>query len=513
MLLAGLLLSGTFIPVALCRYVDADEGYYLMAARLVHQGTLPYRDFFYTQMPGLPYVYSIVFKLPGSAWFNARLLTASVSLLSGLIIYKQVRRVSGAWSAVSGVCLFAFSSWMLEWNTVVKTYALATLFALQAFSLLDHPDRSRLRVLFSGVLLSLMTMTRLLYVVLFPCAFYAILSGRWGGGKKRTGIDLLCLVAGLVVGLLPLLAFFDTWKNFWFGNVHYHALRSDLGLVSNFREKVSVLLNVLGMRCSFPMGADLRWQMAFLVFAVLVLSWMAVRRGIPTNRHLPIVASLVIVHALPTPSYTQYYECIIPFLILALCEEIPLWSSSDATRRWRGALPFILAVLFGLYMVAGGYGIYRITLSGNYVMGLWSSRYRQDWKISSVRKVSRAIDHLAGGAPVIATWPGYMVESTSMTMPGLENHFGLPVAGKLPPALRHRIRLVDMDEVCDFLARHQSVVVLGLWIDREQWERGVCLSGYRVVETLGHVRMYMRSPDVSARRQSIKESELLENGM
>jgi hypothetical protein len=49
----GLLLPFFFAPVAIFRYVDGDEGYYLGASALVWDGRLPYIDFFYPQMPGL----------------------------------------------------------------------------------------------------------------------------------------------------------------------------------------------------------------------------------------------------------------------------------------------------------------------------------------------------------------------------------------------------------------------------------------------------------------------------
>ena len=36
--------------------VNQDEGWYLYAARLVGEGKLPYRDFFFTQGPVLPFL-------------------------------------------------------------------------------------------------------------------------------------------------------------------------------------------------------------------------------------------------------------------------------------------------------------------------------------------------------------------------------------------------------------------------------------------------------------------------
>ena len=40
-----LLLAAVFVPMALLRLVDADEGIYLLSAREVMRGLLPYRDF------------------------------------------------------------------------------------------------------------------------------------------------------------------------------------------------------------------------------------------------------------------------------------------------------------------------------------------------------------------------------------------------------------------------------------------------------------------------------------
>jgi hypothetical protein len=39
--------------------LNMDESWYLYASKLVYQGRLPYRDFAFTQMPLLPYVYGL----------------------------------------------------------------------------------------------------------------------------------------------------------------------------------------------------------------------------------------------------------------------------------------------------------------------------------------------------------------------------------------------------------------------------------------------------------------------
>ncbi len=56
--------AGT-LALSRVRPIDGDEGYYATAARLVSEGRTPYLDFFYPQMPLLPYVYAPAFKVVG----------------------------------------------------------------------------------------------------------------------------------------------------------------------------------------------------------------------------------------------------------------------------------------------------------------------------------------------------------------------------------------------------------------------------------------------------------------
>src|SRR5271157_940728 len=90
-----------FLLVARHRFIDPDEGYYLMASRLVMQHKLPYLDFFYQQTPLLPYVYGLWMKLFGVSWFSARHFSAALATILGLLIYEQVchetRRWAPAW--------------------------------------------------------------------------------------------------------------------------------------------------------------------------------------------------------------------------------------------------------------------------------------------------------------------------------------------------------------------------------------------------------------------------------
>jgi hypothetical protein len=54
-----------FSFVAQRRFIDGDEGFYLLASRLVLEHKAPYLDFLYTQAPLLPYAYGLWMKLFG----------------------------------------------------------------------------------------------------------------------------------------------------------------------------------------------------------------------------------------------------------------------------------------------------------------------------------------------------------------------------------------------------------------------------------------------------------------
>ena len=55
-----------FSIVATNRLIAKDEGFYVVAAQLVSEGRVPYLDFFYPQMPYLPYLYGSFLRLFGS---------------------------------------------------------------------------------------------------------------------------------------------------------------------------------------------------------------------------------------------------------------------------------------------------------------------------------------------------------------------------------------------------------------------------------------------------------------
>lgn len=133
--------------VALCAAVlsvwwgslNQDEGWYLYAARLVSEGKMPYRDFFFTQGPALPIVYS---ALPVKGLLSGRLVTLMFSLSATAAAIAFARRLVTA-DKRSLVSLTVFSMlacnlYHVYFTTIPKTYALGAASAMIGFLLLSR---------------------------------------------------------------------------------------------------------------------------------------------------------------------------------------------------------------------------------------------------------------------------------------------------------------------------------------------------------------------------------------
>ena len=123
-----------FVFMALHRFIDGDEGFYLLASKLVLMHKKPYLDFMYEQAPLLPYVYALWMKCFGISWNSVRIFSALLTTLLGTLLYEHVCRQTRNWLAgLSAVVLFASSALVFAWFPVVKTPSLAGLFLFAAY--------------------------------------------------------------------------------------------------------------------------------------------------------------------------------------------------------------------------------------------------------------------------------------------------------------------------------------------------------------------------------------------
>jgi hypothetical protein len=124
--------------------LNQDEGWYIYAASLVAENKLPYRDFFFTQAPLMPLVYS-AFSL---AWesmglLGARLVTAVIGIFSIVFTLGIARNLapqgSRAYAALTAFLVTGCNLYHLYYLSIPKTYALASLFVMLGYYLLTLP--------------------------------------------------------------------------------------------------------------------------------------------------------------------------------------------------------------------------------------------------------------------------------------------------------------------------------------------------------------------------------------
>lgn len=94
---------------------DYDEGVHSTAALLMSQGKSIYRDFFLTQPPVGPFLWSIPLRLGGAEWgglmdfLRLRLFTSIVALLTITLVYLTGRKLGGRWAGPVAGAIAAFT--------------------------------------------------------------------------------------------------------------------------------------------------------------------------------------------------------------------------------------------------------------------------------------------------------------------------------------------------------------------------------------------------------------------
>ena len=184
--------------------LNQDEGWYLYAAQLVKEGEVPYRDFFFTQAPLMPLVYSI------SSWgikgiLGARIFTASLGLLGILCAIRLVREMvpveKRGFSSLIVAFLFGSNLYHLYYTAIPKTYALASLFILIGYLFLalsfGKVGVKRGVLLFlTGLALAFAAGTRISLGVLLPIIGVGLLFS-----VRKTGWGVVYFGIGGVLGL------------------------------------------------------------------------------------------------------------------------------------------------------------------------------------------------------------------------------------------------------------------------------------------------------------------------
>ncbi|WKZ57845.1 MAG: hypothetical protein QY326_04030 [Bdellovibrionota bacterium] len=427
---------------ALHRVVALDGGFYLYAAKLVGQGQLPYLDFFYPQMPVLPYFYALWGALITLSWESARVLSALCAAVALLLLYSYAKSQGRILSALLVLTILS-ANYFYPWMTIVKSYSLTFLTLTAALFLFFRQRTSRLGDLCAGLLFALSVQSRL-YVIaaLIVFALWPACDGIKTAVRRMTYFSL-----GFFICFAPTmyLAGLD-WGAFLYNNIGYHLERTAVTPSEEpMIQRTKILSILLGIRPSAEHPG--------LLFPALILGSLlhVARRFMLRSLPDPFVAAaivLFVVSLVPTPVYLQYFCLVLPGFVLGSW----LFLAENVNARWiRFGIPLVL-LLHNLYYLPSD--IERYTESGEAVIGIRSREQAATWSIRSIREVSETIDaYTEPGEEVLANWEGFFVESHAKPLLGTENRFGVLIAKHMGALSRQKLRVVAPYEIKNLVAK------------------------------------------------------------
>ena len=243
--------------------LNQDEGWYLVAARSVSEGKLPYRDFAYTQAPLLPFVYA-----PFTPWVRengvmaGRMITQCFGWLAVFLAALLAARLSPGRRGsafVFALMLAGINVFQSYYTTVVKTYGLcAALLAagLLIGSWLDRRGRWWVAPLV-GIVLALAAGARISAGLGLPVFGLYLLWRRRQLGDLAWFTFGLGGLAGLAAVFLPL--YLAAPDGLVFGLVEYHAGR--------------VAENPMVLKAGFLSRLAQDYFVAFAALAAIAVIW------------------------------------------------------------------------------------------------------------------------------------------------------------------------------------------------------------------------------------------------
>lgn len=479
--------------IALHRFVDGDEGFYLLASRLIIMHQRPYADFFYTQAPLLPYVYALWLKVAGINWVSAKAFAALLTASTGAILFEDVYHESSkCLVGIVAVIIFAANALVFSWYPVVKTYSLAALLLFSAYVLTSRALKKRPAwLVVAGLLLGLSVSTRSYLVVLLP--LFVLWIWRNSCAPSRESSTLWLFGTGVVVGLIPCIFFFIlSPRVFLFDNLGYHALRTSAGLVGVWQEKLAVVLAL------FLRGTQ-GIQNGILCFLAIGFLSCATEVGASCQLASQIAVMVGLVSLLPTPAYPQYFCLAVPFLAVVVAKSFSGMLRDFHSKHAVVVVSVGCAAVLAAYVAAGHEEFRRIMSTGDEFLFAGAHTRAENWKLDRLVGISQFVDQIAGQGEVVASlWPGYLFETRAMPLRGLENDFGAAVSEKLTAEQRATYHILSRQDIAnDVAARVPQIVILGnenVYVTQLLGDENIVgllrKQGYAIVRSIGGASIY-----------------------
>jgi len=330
------------------RFVDWDEGFYLLAGKSVADGLRLYFDFFHPQAPLYPQALATLSSLTDNGWsflYQARLLnillgvgTMTMMGLSSRRLYDLTQRgktsadtTGQRWQVMTvAFFLYAFSGLFLSWNTVAKPLALSQFFLvggifLRLFAGADFGGgkgrkafSEALWLFFSGAILILAAQTRLPLIVVWPLLLISVFAGT---DIRHKALGIVAFLTGAHLAALPTIQRLSHDAGaVLYNNLGFHLARATSPSFTDLiGDKTLTLLKLF---------ADP--QVSLVIIAVMLILWQTrhscrFRDWLAEPKLIVLLSAALIFGAYLNayPSMRQYFAQSLPLILIYVASELP----------------------------------------------------------------------------------------------------------------------------------------------------------------------------------------------
>lgn len=434
------------------RLMDGDEGIYLHAANLVQQGLIPYYDFFYMQMPYLPYVCAPVSNFGFDSLFYGRVISVILSILIELILFLYAFKISKD-ARISLICLFLFGSngLTLTWHSTIKTSIFSDFFGFLSFILFvlfinDGKQKNKSYLLFlAGIFVGLAANFRLTHAIflLIECVLVFVVNNY--SLKNKIIYTCYLLIGSFVASIVSIYLFFIDPYTFIFDNLIFRQVWGyevvKMGLLTK--------LFTLSKFVLYPQNSII--LILFSVSIILLFKTPETRDNLQIYNTTVVSASfalsLIIFYMLITPTQFQYFGQTLPYLTLG---SIPaLIQVTDKLNKKKIVFPLST--------------IYVVSIIPFIYIFLFAAREKDiPYELTHIRSAVNIIQKYSSAEDVIVSFrPHYPVFSRRKSIIGFEVS-ALEVIPYLSEKQFKRTKLLGRNDLLEIIEhRKANLIVLG----------------------------------------------------
>lgn len=220
LLFVGIVAYLTDLPRTLGR---ADESHFLYEAKRIRDGEVMYRDFFQFVTPAAPYVMALLFWIFGTTIQTARVATAVLHGLTGMVMYAicrtlGVRRALATLAPVAFLALCQPAWQFASWHWFSTFFTVLVLFAMLRAPWASRPRTAIIPGLAAGLLMGVQQQKGLAVAlgagVIFVLDHLVDRRQPSPGTWRDLAVRLVSFGAGITVLVIPLLATFVVLAGF-----------------------------------------------------------------------------------------------------------------------------------------------------------------------------------------------------------------------------------------------------------------------------------------------------------